>query len=66
MAATLLTTQEMAERLRRSKYQVYQDVKAGRIPAVRIHPKGRLLFNADEVERALHRSGSDASTSAPA
>ena len=52
-----LTAPEVADLLRLSVEHVYDLVKAGTLPARRLHPRGKLLFDHDEVEAALRRTG---------
>jgi excisionase family DNA binding protein len=49
----LLTTAEVAERLRCSVWNVRDLVRAGRLPSVRLKPRGRLLFDEDELRQAI-------------
>jgi excisionase family DNA binding protein len=51
-----LTTREVAELLRRSAADVRALVAEGRLRAVRLRPRGALLFEADEVRRALREA----------
>jgi excisionase family DNA binding protein len=52
-----LTAPEAADLLRVSVEHLYDLVKLGRVPAYRLHPKGKLLFDGAEVEAALRRAG---------
>ena len=52
-----LTAPEVADLLRLSVEHVYDLVKARVVPAQRLHPRGKLLFDSDEVEAALRRTG---------
>jgi excisionase family DNA binding protein len=61
-----LTVREISEALRRSPDAVYRDVRMGRLPHTRVGPKGRLLFDIDEVRAALHGKGNPAPASPPA
>jgi excisionase family DNA binding protein len=53
---------EIAEYLRVSVETVYDLVSSGAIPAQRLRPGGKLLFDLDAVEAALVRSGGKVST----
>ena len=48
-----LTAAEQAARLRMSRERLYRLVRAGYVPALRLRPRGRLLFDPQEVEAAL-------------
>ena len=52
-----LTAPEVADLLRLSVEHIYDLVQQGVLPAQRLHPRGKLLFDPDEVEAALHRTG---------
>jgi excisionase family DNA binding protein len=53
MPTDLLTVPELADRLRLSRKSVYRLVSNGTLPARRLHARGKLLFDADEVSRRL-------------
>jgi excisionase family DNA binding protein len=53
---------EIAEYLRVSVETVYDLVSSGAIPAQRLRPGGKLLFDLDAVEAALVRSGGQVGT----
>jgi excisionase family DNA binding protein len=55
-APSYLTTAEVAGLLRRSAADVRALVAEGRLRAVRLRPRGALLFDADEVRRALREA----------
>jgi excisionase family DNA binding protein len=59
-----LTTLEIAERLRMSPDRVRILARAGVIPARRACPRGRLLFDEDDVLAALRRAGRGAEAKA--
>ncbi len=48
-----MTSQELARHLRRSVWSIYDLVREGRIPTVRLRPGGNLLFDPEAVEAAL-------------
>jgi excisionase family DNA binding protein len=50
---TFLTADEVAERVRLSKRQVHRLARQGILPGRQLHRRGRLLFDPDEVERAI-------------
>jgi excisionase family DNA binding protein len=52
-----LTAPEVADALRVSVEHLYDLVKRGAVPAYRLNPRGKLLFDPDDVEAALRRSG---------
>lgn len=53
--ARLLTTVEVAERLRVSIWTVYKMVQAKELPCIRL-VKGRLLFAEPAIEAAVRKS----------
>ncbi len=53
---TLLTVNELATALRRSRSSIYKNTRLKRIPCVRVGTRGRLLFDVDEVRAALVRN----------
>jgi excisionase family DNA binding protein len=61
-----LTVAELAEALRRSRDSVYRDYRLGRIPALRVGARGRLLFDVDDVRAALRHKSQPAPTPNPA
>jgi excisionase family DNA binding protein len=52
-----LTAPEVADLLRLSVEHLYDLVKSGVVPAQRLSPRGKLLFDPDEVQAALRRAG---------
>jgi excisionase family DNA binding protein len=55
----LLTVPEMAQRLRMSRWAIYDMAKDGRLPAVRLSSR-KLLFDREAVAEAIRRaSGPD-------
>jgi excisionase family DNA binding protein len=54
MATNYLTCDEVARRLRRSRWSVYALVKLGRLPAIRVG--NRLLFDEQALEQALQQA----------
>ncbi len=54
--STLLTTDEVAELLRMSDWSVRDLVRQGKLPVVRLRPRGKLLFSRESVERVLRES----------
>ncbi len=54
---TRLTTDEVAAALRMSPDRVRNLAKAGVLPAERLGPRGRWLFDPAAVERALQDAG---------
>ena len=54
------TAPEVADLLRLSVEHLYDLVQAGVVPAQRLHPRGRLLFDPDEVEAALRAAWPEA------
>ena len=61
-----LLASEIAEYLRVSVETVYDLVSRGVIPAARLRPGGKLLFDLPAVEAALVRSGGQVGTAAQA
>jgi excisionase family DNA binding protein len=57
-----MLAREVAEHLRISVESVYDAVRSGVIPAQRLRPGGKLLFDLDAVEAALVRSGGQVGT----
>ena len=55
--AVLLTTDEVGELLHMSAESVRDLVAEGRLCAVRVRPKGRLLFDEADVRSALRSVG---------
>ena len=55
-----LTAPEVADLLRLSVEHLYDLVQAGVVPAQRLHPRGKLLFDPDEVEAALRAAWPEA------
>jgi excisionase family DNA binding protein len=51
--SSYMTTADIAELLRCSTDHVRRLVHDGRLPAKRVRPTGRLLFDPADVERAL-------------
>jgi hypothetical protein len=60
-----LTTLELADRLRLSPDRVRILARAGILPGRRLTPRGRLLFDQDEVLTALRRAGRGAEKAEP-
>jgi excisionase family DNA binding protein len=52
----LMLTEEVAELLRVAPDSVREWVAEGRIKAVRLRPRGRLLFDPAEVQAALRQA----------
>ena len=59
---SLLMTHEVAARLRMSSAAVRDLVAEGRLKAVRVRPRGRLLFDPADVEQALRQARPPAAT----
>lgn len=51
-----LTATEVADKLRFTRHWVYELARAGKLPARRVCPRGRLLFDAQQIERLLESS----------
>ena len=49
----LLTVGQVANRLGRSAWSIYEDIKDGIIPARRLKPRGRIYIVEDELREAL-------------
>jgi excisionase family DNA binding protein len=62
---TYFTAQDVAGRLRVSVWTIYSLVREGTIPAIRLRPGGKLLFDPEAVEAAI-RSQAAPSASPPA
>ena len=52
----LLTSAELAERLRYSVWHIRELARTGVLPSVRLHKHGRLLFDEEAVREALSRT----------
>jgi excisionase family DNA binding protein len=52
MSAKLITVNELAERLRCSRWGIYSMVRDGRLTAIRLSGR-RLLFSEEAIENAL-------------
>jgi excisionase family DNA binding protein len=62
-----MTTTEVADLIRMSPDHVRRLALSGALPARRIGPRGRLLFDEQEVAAALRRVGqAEAAAAAPA
>lgn len=55
MSTKLLTVPEVAERLRCSRWAIYDMAKDGRLAAVRLSSR-RLLFTEQSIEEAVRRA----------
>jgi len=55
-----LTTTETAIRLRLSESSIYKLVRTGRLTAIRVSPRGKMLFASEEVESLLSGAGQGA------
>jgi excisionase family DNA binding protein len=53
MPEILLTVRQLSTRLQLSPWSIYEAVRSGRLPARRLHPRGRLRFVEAEVMEAL-------------
>jgi len=53
MATKLRTTQEAAGFLRKCERTIRRMVEDGRLPDLRTHPRGRLLFREEDLLRAI-------------
>lgn len=48
-----LTAEEVAQQLRLSRWSVYRMAASGALPATRLTPRGRLLFDVETIESVL-------------
>jgi excisionase family DNA binding protein len=54
--AKMINLHELRLRLGYSRRHMYRLIKAGHLPALRVGPRTRFLFNTDEIEKHLHRA----------
>jgi excisionase family DNA binding protein len=66
MPPLYLTVPEVADRLRLSRSHVYKLARSGALPARRLVPRGKLLFDPAAVEAALRsRAGAGGVNTVP-
>ncbi len=51
-----LTVAELAGQLRRSVSDIYRLTRERRIPSIRLRPRGRILYDPEQVRQALERA----------
>jgi excisionase family DNA binding protein len=58
----LLTVQQLAQKMKTTKWSIYAAVRAGSLPAHRLRPGGRLFFSEAEILEATRRNATPTST----
>ena len=66
MASEIVTTAELAERLRFSREHVRDLARKRLIPSMQVVPRGRRLFDVAEVMESLRGQGAAPGQAAPA
>ena len=64
MPSDVLTVREAAQRTRWSEWSIYEAIRHGDLPALRLRKGGRLRILASDLEAAARRNGQPAPTPA--